>query len=150
MKSGKFLGLAAALVLLNFILPAALPAQTAGAPQSAPDIKSGSVYLDFDDIQIPREMKLDKKKSLVYGSGPSKAGILIFSGRVEASSLASFFQDNMQNTGWRMLSIFKYRDYLICFLKGDRVCVITILDNFWFTIVEVRIGPGVQVQTQGK
>ncbi len=150
MRFGKILGLAAALVLVNFILPAALPAQTAGAPQSAPDISSRAQYYDFDDIQIPRELSLNKKKSLVYGSGPSKVGILIFSGRVEASSLASFFQNNMQNDGWRMLSVFKHRDYLIPFVKGDRVCVITILDNMWSTVAEVRIGPIEQLQTQGR
>jgi hypothetical protein len=97
-------------------------------------------YYDFDDILIPSDLSLDKKNSLVFTAGRSKVGILVFEGRVEPSSLATFFQSNMQKEGWSLLSSFKYRQYLLIFLKEERTCVITITDKTFCTRAEVRVG----------
>jgi hypothetical protein len=98
-------------------------------------------YLDFDDILIPSDLSLDKKKSFVYSTSRSKVGILILEGRVEPSSLAGFFQCNMQKDGWRLLSSFKYREYLLNFVKEDRACVIIIEEKTFVTVVSIRVGP---------
>jgi hypothetical protein len=98
-------------------------------------------YYDFDDILIPSELSLDKKYSMVYTTGRLKAGMLVFGGRVEPSSLSSFFQGNMQKDGWILLSSFKYRQYQLVFLKEDRVCVVTITEKTFSTTAEVRVGP---------
>jgi hypothetical protein len=133
-------GVAIALLLFTVILPGRLLAQK-DETSSAQDKKQRASYYDLDDILIPSELTLDKKDSFVYGTSRSKVGILVFEGRVEPSSLANFFQNNMQNEGWRLISIFKYREFLLNFLKEDRACVITITEKAFPTTAEVRVGP---------
>jgi hypothetical protein len=144
MKITKGQGVAIVLFLLTLILPGGLMAQKATQKEetsSPQDKRQRTSYYDFDDILIPSELTMDKKNSFVYGTTQSKVGVLIFEGRVEPSSLANFFQNNMQNDGWRLISSFKYREYLLNFLKEDRVCVITITEKSFSTTVEVRVGP---------
>ncbi len=153
MRNKKCLVLVIALLLLSFQIPACFKAKTAGKEDqtslSEPQ-KPRGVYYDFDDILVPSELTLDKKNSLVYGSGQSRVGILIFSGRVEPSSAASFFQNSMQTDGWKLVSSFKYREYILTFLKPDRACMITISEKTFSTIVEVRTGPVEMMATQIK
>jgi len=133
-------GLGIILFLVALMLPGGLMAQKEEA-SSAPDKKARASYYDFEDILIPSELGLDKKNSFVYATSRSKVGILVFEGRVEPSSLATFFQNNMQKDGWSLLSSFKYRQYLLTFLKEDRACVITINEKSFTTTTEVRVGP---------
>ena len=140
MKITRNLGVAIVFFLFTLLLPGGLMAQKE-EPPPAPDKKSRASYYDFDDILIPSELSLDKKNSFVYATNRSKVGILIFEGRVEPSSLANFFQNNMQKDGWTLLCSFKYRQYLLTFLKEDRACVVTITEKSFTTAVEVRVGP---------
>jgi len=140
MKMIKNSRLAVIFLLITLVLPGSLMAQKEETP-SVPAAKGRASYYDFDDILIPSELSLEKKNSLVYTTGRFKAGMLVFAGRVEPSSLASFFQSNMQKDGWSLLSSFKYRQYLLVFLKEDRVCVITIREKTFSTTAEVRVGP---------
>jgi hypothetical protein len=128
------------LFLAILMLPGSLMAQKEEA-SSVPDKKARASYYDFDDILIPSELSLDKKNSFVYGTSRFRVGILVFEGRVEPSSLAAFFQNNMQKDGWSLLSSFKYRQYLLTFLKEDRACVITINEKSFTTTADVRVGP---------
>lgn len=111
-----------------------------GESSSVSITETRTSYYDFDDILIPSELSLDKKNSLLFTAGRSKVGILLFSGRVEPSSLTAFFQNNMQKDGWSLLSSFKYRQHLLIFLKGERTCVITITEKTFSTTAEVRVG----------
>jgi len=140
MKITRIQGLFIILFLLTLILPGSLMAQKE-EPSSAQDKKERASYYDFEDVLIPSELTINKKDSFVYGTSRTKAGLLIFQGRVEPISLANFFQNNMRQDGWRLISIFKYREYLLNFLKEDRACVITITEKSFSTTVEVRVGP---------
>ncbi len=111
MRITRIQGLFVILFLLTLILPASLKAQKEES-SSAQDKKQRSSYYDFEDVLIPSELTLNKKDSFVYGTNRSKAGVLIFEGRAEPISLANFFQNNMRNDGWRLIS------------KEDRACVI--------------------------
>ena len=132
-------GVAVILFLVTLMLPGCMTAQK-GATSSVSDKGTRASYYDFDDILIPSELSLDKKNSLVFAAGRSKVGILLFSGRVEPSSLGAFFQSNMQKDGWSLLSSFKYRQYLLVFLKEERTCVITITEKTFSTAADVRVG----------
>ena len=140
MKKTRNAGLVLILFLVTLMLPGTLMAQKEETPSTAA-LKGRASYYDFDDVRIPSELTLKKKDSLVYGAGRSKVGSLVFKGRVEPSSLAAFFQNNMQQDGWKLLSSFKYRPYLLIFLKEDRACVITVAEKLFSTRVEVRVGP---------
>ncbi len=95
-------------------------------------------------------MKLNKKESFVYATSRSRVGILIYEGSVDPGSLADFFQNNMQKDGWRLISSFKYREYLLNFVKEDRACVISIEDRTFSTAANIRVGPIEPVTTKGK
>jgi hypothetical protein len=139
MKIIRIPGVAVILFLVALMLPGCM---TARKGETSPVSKEARAsYYDFDDILIPSELSLDKKNSLIYTTGRLKAGILVLGGRVEPASLASFFQNNMQKDGWSLLSSFKYRQYLLVFLKEDRVCVIMITEKTFSTAAEVRVGP---------
>ena len=140
MKITRNSGLVSIFFLVTLMLPSGLMAQKEETP-SAPDKTTRASYYDFDDIRIPSELSLNKKNSIVYGTGRPKVGIMVFKGRVEPSSLAAFFQNNMQQDGWNLLSSFKYRPYLLIFLKEDRACVITITEKLFSTMAEIRVGP---------
>ena len=140
MKIINSLSMAIILFLFTWILPGGLIAQKE-EPSSAQDKKQRASYYDFEDVLIPSELTIDKKNSFVYGTSRSQVGILIFEGRVEPVSLANFFLNNMSNDGWKLISSFKYREYLLNFLKEDRACVITITEKSFSTTVEVRVGP---------
>jgi hypothetical protein len=146
-KFGKK-GFCLAIFLLLWILPISGMAQQQEEPAPA-DKKPKAAYYDFDDILIPSEISLDKKNSFVYGTTSSKVGVLIFEGRVEPASLANFFQNNMQKDGWTLLNNFKYREYLLNFLKENRVCVITITEKSFTTVIEIRVGPIEQPPPKG-
>jgi len=98
-------------------------------------------YYDFEDILIPDEMKLDKEKSFVYETPLLKAGILVFSGRVEVTSLIQFFKENMVKDNWKLLNSFKYKGYLMNFQKPDKSCMISIVDGTFSTSLEIWVGP---------
>ena len=132
-------GVTVILLLITLMLPGCMMAQK-GESSSVSAKGARASYYDFDDILIPSELSLDKKNSLLFTAGRSKVGILLFSGRVEPSSLGAFFQSNMQKDGWSLLSSFKYRQHLLIFLKEERTCVITITEKTFSTTAEVRVG----------
>ncbi len=106
-------------------------------------------YYDFPDIAIPPDMKLNQKKSFVYGTTQTKGGLLVFSGRIEPASLATFFQVNMQKDGWKLINTFKYPNYLLVFTKGERSAAISISEGFYSTQAEVRVGLNDQEPPKG-
>jgi hypothetical protein len=100
-----------------------------------------SRYYDFEDILIPDEMKLDKERSFVYETPHIKAGILVFSGRVEVNSLIKFFKENMAKDNWKLLNSFKYKGYMMNFQKPEKSCMILIQDGTFSTYLEIWVGP---------
>lgn len=98
-------------------------------------------YTEFEDIQIPKDLKLNRGKSFVYESGRYRMGYLYYTGRVDADSLTEYFKNSMAALGWVLLNNFKYRQYLLNFVKGDRSCIILIEDKRFTTKVHLWVGP---------
>ena len=139
MKTIRIPTLVIILLLAALMLPGCMTARK-GEPSPVSATETRATHYDFDDILVPSELSLDKKNSLVFTAGRSKVGVLLLSGRVEPSSLAAFFQNNMQKDGWSLLSSFKYRQYLLIFRKDERACVITITEKTFSTAAEIRVG----------
>jgi len=99
------------------------------------------VYFDFDDISVPSELTLDRQESFVYETPGVKAGILVLKGRVDVSSLVSFFTESMPRHNWTFANSFKYKSYILNFYKKDKSCLISIYDKLFTTVVEIRVGP---------
>lgn len=99
------------------------------------------LYYDFGDVLIPGELKIDKKSSFVFGAANSSAGVISLKGRVEISSLLSFFSSNMQKDNWKEIAFFKSTRSVIIYEKTNRYCVINISEKQFYTYVEIWVAP---------
>jgi hypothetical protein len=117
-----------------------------------------SLYYDFGDVLIPKELKIDQKTSFIYRTGGYACGLMILTGHVELTSLINFFSNNMVKDNWRLLSTFKSPRTLLLFQKDNRWCIITITEGGSFSSSEVAIwvaptgtqaGSGVMGQPDG-
>jgi hypothetical protein len=97
-------------------------------------------YYDFPDVLIPGELRAKPKRSSVYRTPGFAAGLLVFDGRIDGTSLAAFFENNMAKDNWRSKAALKFNPMILIFEKENRVCVIRI-DEYIFTNVEVWMAP---------
>lgn len=98
-------------------------------------------YYDFDDIQVPLQLKLNKDQSILFRVGTFKAGVLVFSDNVEVESLINFFVDSMGKDNWTLKSTFKYPKTALFFAKPGKTCVIQITEGWFKTTVELWVAP---------
>jgi hypothetical protein len=98
-----------------------------------------SLYYDFGDVLIPKELKIDQKQSFIYRTGGYACGLMILTGHVELTSLINFFSNNMVKDNWRLLSTFKSPRTLLLFQKDNRWCIITITEGGFARSSEVSI-----------
>jgi uncharacterized protein YceK len=113
----------------------------ATAPASKTSAAVSARYYDFGDVLVPKELKVDKKSSFVYETSGFSAGVLVLKGRVETSSLISFFERNMVNDNWKSISSFKSERTMLLFQKNHRWCVMNITDEAFNTYVEIWVAP---------
>jgi hypothetical protein len=136
----KTLGIMVALMVLG-VACSSTPKTTDGSEAREKEEKNAPLYYDFDDVLIPRDLKLNTKSSFVFHSSGLTAGVLVFTGKVERSSLIQFFENNMAKDNWQAVSIFKSPRTLLIFQKENRWCVINITDKRWDTLVEIWAAP---------
>ena len=110
--------------------------------------KTGPLYYDFEDVLIPRELKVDQKSSFIYNTAGFSAGVLVLKGRVELGSLISFFEKNMAKDNWRLISSFKSSRTIMLFEKQNRWCVINITEGI-STRTEIWIAPTMNEPVSG-
>ena len=124
--------------------PSAGPGPTYGPPASpvpaSPSIL-GAKFLDFNDIPIPREMSVQPKSSYVFMSGQIKMGFLTLRGRVDSISVMNFFASALPHEGWRLKAQLRYNRSLLIFDKPDKVCVILMKEETYYTYVEIYVSP---------
>lgn len=115
----------------------------ATAPSSGAQKSAGAParYYDFGDVLVPQELKVDKKSSFIYQTDGFSAGVLVLSGRIETSSLISFFENNMTKDNWKIISTFKSERTMLLFQKANRWCVMSITDETLSTYVEIWVAP---------
>lgn len=101
-------------------------------------------YYDFGDVLVPKELKVDKKSSFIYQTSGFSAGVLVLKGRIETSSLISFFQTNMAKDNWNIISSFKSGRTMLLFQKAHRWCVMNITDEAFNTYVEIWVAPTIE------
>ena len=115
----------------------------AGSPQpSGKSDKIPPVYLDFDDVLIPGEMKIDRDKTFLYQTSGFTVGILALKGRVEIGSLIAFFEKNMPRDNWQLVSEFKSpARTMMLFQKTNRWCVVEISEGTYNAYAKVWVAP---------
>jgi hypothetical protein len=111
---------------------------TVTAPAGKKADRPDGRYYDFDDIQIPSELKLDAKKSRVFQSPNAISGVLVFNGYVEVNSLINFFKDAMAKDNWQAKGSFKlHPKTVLLFEKKNKRSVFIIEETYFNTRVEI-------------
>jgi len=96
------------------------------------------VYLDFDDVLVPPELKRSSVESYLSNG----FGRMVLSGRVDGDSLMKFFISGMPSTGWQVLDQYKYQGAIrLFFAKPDKISTILITENPMDTKVEIWVTP---------
>ena len=134
------IGILIVFTLMN-VACSSTPKTTDGVDAREKDEKDAPLYYDFEDVLIPRDLKLNAKSSFVYHTSGLTAGVLVFTAKVERNSLIQFFENNMAKDNWQAVSSFKSPRTLLLFQKESRWCVINITDNNWDTLVEIWSAP---------
>ena len=123
--------------------------KTATAPSAQGSSGVPALYYDFGDVLVPKELKVDKKSSFIYQTEGFSAGVLVLKGRIDSSSLISFFDRNMAKDNWQMLSSFKSDRTMLLFQKAHRWCVMNITDETFNTYVEIWVAPTTKGSASG-
>lgn len=118
------------------------------ATQSAKEEPQPS-YLDFKDILIPSELKINTKASFIFRTSDLTAGVLALRGRVDPMSLVEFFEVNMHKDKWKLISTFKSPKTLMIFKKDTRWCAISVFEGDYYTHAEVWVSPMVEDTASG-
>lgn len=111
------------------------PAKPETSAKRLPDVR------EFEDVLIPREMEVDKESSVIQSQDGMSVGLLRLFGRVERNSLMRYFQNNMANEGWRLISQFRSPQSLMIFQKANRMAVVAIEDDELDTFADVWVVP---------
>jgi hypothetical protein len=99
-------------------------------------------YYDFEDIQIPNELKLDTKNTKVFQSPNLVAGVLVFDGYVEVKSLMNFFKESMARDNWLMKGNFRLPPKtVLLFEKKNKRSLFFIEETMFNTHIEVWLIP---------
>ena len=136
----KMIGIMMALMLFSAACTSS-PKKSDDTAVQENENESAPQYYDFEDVLVPRDLKLNTKSSFVYQSGGLTAGVLVFTSKVERNSLIQFFDNNMAKDNWRTVSRFNSPRTLLIFQKERRWCVINITDHQWETLVEIWAAP---------
>jgi hypothetical protein len=81
---------------------------------------------NFEDIELPVDLKWNSEKSMAIRTDSFKGGILNYSGRVELSSLKDFIITSMENKKWKLVGEAQYKNVLLAFTKPNRTCMVVL------------------------
>lgn len=108
----------------------AQPETQAAPPQQQPAAPSQLSLMgtDFEDVDIPEELKLVEGESILMNTATFVGGSLVYSGNVTVDSIIRFFKVQMPKKGWEfMASSFARNNAIIAFKKPNKNCVIHII-----------------------
>ncbi|MBW2623312.1 MAG: hypothetical protein JRD68_10435 [Deltaproteobacteria bacterium] len=100
-------------------------------------------YLDFEDVQVPRGLKLDRKRSYVYQTESLKTGVLSFDSTRSAVEIVEEFEENMPRDNWILVSNFKFHKNILLYNKAAKNCLIIVeaKPNRGWVRVEIWLSP---------
>lgn len=84
---------------------------------------------EFSDLLLPSELSWEREKSMIVRTDSFAGGVLHYSGRVDITSLADFFTNNMGKKGWKLAGSAKYKNILLAFIKPNKTCTILLSED---------------------
>lgn len=94
---------------------------------------------EFSDILIPSEFSWDREKSMIVRTDSYVGGVLQYTGRVDITSAADFFTNNMPRNGWKLAGSTRYKNVLLAFIKPNKTCTIVLSEDKLLMRTEVAI-----------
>lgn len=85
---------------------------------------------DFDDIEVPIDMKFVNDESMSIRTDSFEGGILTYTGRVEVNSLKQFMITALENKKWKMVGEAQSRKLLLAFTKPSKTCMVVFEEGF--------------------
>ena len=85
---------------------------------------------NFEDIELPSEMKWNSEESMAIKTDSFRGGILVYSGKVEINSLKDFITTSMKNHQWKHVGEASSEEIMIAFIKPNKTCMITLEEGF--------------------
>ncbi len=85
---------------------------------------------DFDDIELPIDMKYVNSESMAIRTDSFEGGILTYNGRVEVTSLKQFIMTAMENKKWKLAGEAKSQNMLLAFTKPSKTCMVVLEEGF--------------------
>lgn len=115
-------------------------------PFSSGSSDVNEVYYDqFPDIPIPRDLSVDRKRSLVSVTHDgSKAGLVTTEGRLEMLSLTSAMIHNMSGQGWALRSSTTGPRMIQVYEKDNRFAVLYYYEQTMSAAMEIWVGSRLQ------
>ncbi|ADK84586.1 putative lipoprotein [Desulfarculus baarsii DSM 2075] len=139
MKPSKLMMMGLIVLTMAFGSACSLTSQNAGANDASGE--SMSRYYDFDDVQVPSELKLDTGRSNVVRVADFKAGQLVLSGNLERESLTNYFLESMAKDNWSLKGSVKYPLVQLFFAKTGKAAMVRITEKTFSTEVEIWVLP---------
>lgn len=132
MKSNKTLGLGNifAVLALLFSLTACSTSNTNTVALSEGEgAMMGSTIGNYEDIEIPVDMKYINDNSMSIRTDSFRGGIINYKGRIEANSLKEYIVTSMKKNKWKLAGEVSSKDIILAFTKPHRTCMIQIQPN---------------------
>jgi hypothetical protein len=123
--------------------------KTSASAVSAQPAQPKTMYLDFGDVLLPKDLEVDSEDSFIVTTSGMTSGVLSLSGHVEANSLRTFFENRMPEDGWQMVTKFSSKHSMLLFKKQTRWCVICIEEGRMSTYVRIWVGATVAPASTG-
>lgn len=109
------------------------------ASSSASTVEQPYRANEFSDILIPSEFSWDREKSMIVRTDSYVGGVLQYTGRVDITSAADFFTNNMPRNGWKLAGSTKYKNILLAFIKPNKTCTIVLSEDKLLMRTEIAI-----------
>jgi len=84
---------------------------------------------NFEDIELPADMKFIYKDSVSIRTESFRGGIIHYKGRIEAYSLKEFIVAAMQKNKWKLAGEVSGHSIILAFTKPNRTCMMKIEPN---------------------
>lgn len=125
---GNILAVLAALLLLSGCFSSAT--DTTALPIEGDDggVMASSIG-NYEDIEIPVDMKYINKNSMSIRTESFRGGIIHYKGRIEANSLKEYIVSSMKKNKWKLAGEVSSQDIILAFTKPHRTCMIQIKPN---------------------
>ncbi len=84
---------------------------------------------NFEDIELPSEMKYSHKNSMSIRTDSFRGGIIHYKGRVELHSLKEFIIASMKKNKWKLAGEVSSSHVILAFTKPNKTCMMKIENN---------------------